>query len=346
MSKCIALIPAYEPERILVALVSRLKDEGFEIIVVNDGSGGKYYDLFSEVSLYATVLTHHTNEGKGKALRTGLSYIKEQFKERCTIVTMDADGQHSVKDAIKLSYAAGRQPDTLILGSRSLKENQVPLRSRFGNTATRFVYRLSTGVKVHDTQTGLRAFGSELLPELLAITGERYEYEMNMLLEFAQKHIPIQEIPIETIYIDNNAASHFDTLRDSYRVYREILKFSASSFAGFLVDYVLYSLLLLITGSLVFSNIAARVVSASVNYTLNSRQVFKNKNGGAKSALQYFLLAAVILAGNTTVLEVLAGSCGIQKMAAKLLTEILFFILSWCVQRFVIFRRKGEEVDS
>jgi putative flippase GtrA len=189
---------------------------------------------------------------------------------------------------------------------------------------TRLVYRLSTGLKVYDTQTGLRAFHKDLLPRMLGIPGERYEYEMNVLLELAKARTPIIEEEIETIYLDNNSSSHFDTVWDSLRVYREILRFSASSLAGFLVDYAMYSALILATGSLRLSNIAARVVSASVNYTLNRKFVFRSRCGILSSALSYFLLAAAILACNTLVLEYLVGSLGIGRLFAKILTELLF----------------------
>lgn len=340
--KNIALIPAYEPESLLNELLEKLRASGFEIVVVDDGSGPDYSVIFEKAVSCATVLTHPVNQGKGRALKTGLAYIRKHFGTDSVIVTVDADGQHSVKDAMMLCEMAKSHPNSLVLGSRKLKDN-VPLRSRIGNTLTRLVYRLSTGLKVHDTQTGLRAFHMDLLSQLIDIPGERYEYEMNVLLEFARRHIPILEEEIETIYIDNNSASHFDTIRDSYRVYKEILKFSASSFAGFLVDYIMYSLLLLVTGSIRASNIGARVISAGVNYTLNKKFVFRSKKGVLQSAISYFLLAAVILFGNTMVLEFLVNRWGIHRMAAKLITEILFFVLSWLVQKYVVFRKRDTD---
>lgn len=340
--KYIALVPAYQPGPVFVDLLSQLREEGFEIIVVNDGSGPEYTPLFEKASDYAVVLTHGANAGKGAALKTGFSYIRSvcNGSERI-IVTVDADGQHRAKDAKKVCDMARRCPDALILGSRQLQQN-VPLRSRFGNTVTRMVFRLSTGSKIRDTQTGLRAFSSGMLPELLEIPGSRYEYEMNVLLKFAQAKRPVQEETIDTVYIDNNAASHFNTLWDSCRIYREILKFSGSSFVGFLVDYAMYSLLLLVTSHLLLSNIGARVVSAAVNYNLNRRYVFRAGHAGTKSALQYFLLAAAILLGNTVVLHFLVNICGINRMLAKMLTEVLFFTVSWLVQRCLIFPQQKQ----
>lgn len=337
--KNIVLIPAYEPNRILLDLIMSFRANGFQIIVVDDGSGLRYADLFRKASSDAVILRHIENKGKGCAIKTGLSYIKKNLCENGIIVTVDSDGQHRVEDAGKLCNLVALHPDSMVLGSRRLKKN-VPLRSQFGNMITRLVYRITTGLKVYDTQTGLRAFSMKLVPELLEISGERYEYEMNVLLEFARRHIPILETEIETIYIDNNRGSHFDTLHDSYRVYKEIIKFSAASFAGFLVDYIIYGLLLFLAVGLKKANIGARIVSATVNYILNRKLVFKNKESIVKSAIQYFLLAAAILAGNTIVLELLVSYGGYHHMFAKLLTELLFFWISWFIQKYIIFNKK------
>jgi len=235
-SQNIALIPAYEPEETLLELIDALSEAGCNIVVVDDGSGPAYSVLFAQAREKAAVLTHKNNLGKGAALKTGLDYISRHCGPDSVIVTVDADGQHRAEDAMKISLTARCHPDTLVLGSRALA-GDIPLRSRFGNTVTRFVYRLSTGLKVHDTQTGLRAFHRQLISVMLGISGDRYEYEMNVLLEFARRGIPIREEEIATIYIGGNSSSHFNTVRDSWKIYKEILRFSASSFAGFVVNY-------------------------------------------------------------------------------------------------------------
>lgn len=335
----IALIPAYKPGDFLLDLIGKLKEKGFSVVIVDDGSGADYADFFLACTCFAEVLHHSENMGKGCALKTGMNSISCYCASDTVIVTVDADGQHCVEDALAICSIAEKAANTLVLGSRKLKEN-VPLRSKFGNTVTRFVYYISTGLKVHDTQTGLRAFRAELIPVLRDIPGERYEYEMNVLLRFARDKIRILEHEIETIYIDNNAQSHFDTVKDSVRIYKEILKFSASSFVGFLVDYSVYSLLLLITNNLCISNVAARIVSASVNFFLNRKFVFKSRGSLLRAAIQYFLLAAGILIGNTFVLEFIVNACGVNQMLAKIMTEVMFFILSWLIQKLIVFKRR------
>ncbi|MDY5845231.1 MAG: bifunctional glycosyltransferase family 2/GtrA family protein [Coprococcus catus] len=336
----VALIPAYKPGDYLLDLTVKLKGKGFSVVIVDDGSGADYADFFLASTCFAEVLHHSENMGKGRALKTGINAISRYCTSDTVIVTVDADGQHCVEDALAICNIAQKAPNTLVLGSRKLKEN-VPLRSKFGNTVTRFVYYISTGLKVHDTQTGLRAFRAELIPVLRDIPGERYEYEMNVLLRFARDKIRILEHEIETIYIDNNAQSHFDTVKDSVRIYKEILKFSASSFVGFLVDYSLYSLLLFITNNLCIANVAARIVSASVNFFLNRKFVFKSRGPLLRAALQYFLLAAGILIGNTFVLEFIVNAYGVNQMLAKIMTEVMFFILSWLIQKLIVFKRRA-----
>ena len=347
----VALIPAYKPTDELLNLVVQLSDAHFKIVIVDDGSGEEYREIFSASKRFADVLVHEANRGKGRALKTGLAYINRHFENNPVIVTMDADGQHSVSDAIKVADAAIRSRDSLILGCRRF-DGDVPARSRFGNNCTRFVYRIMTGVKVSDTQTGLRAFRAELIPIMLNVHGNRYEYEMNVLLDCSRRKIPIKEVEIKTIYFDNNSGSHFNTVKDSILIYKDIFKFAASSAASFVIDYGTYSLLAAVTAglgsyiSIPLSNITARLISSTVNYSINKRFVFENKDSVTKTATQYFTLAAVILAGNTMLLSILVNNLELNKYAAKIITEITFFTLSWFTQKHLIFGKKQQTREA
>ena len=274
--KKVILIPSYEPDDKLIKLVNNLKKEKLDIVVVNDGSGKEYDNLFKEIDKKSKVISYNTNKGKGYALKRGLEYIKENYKNYI-VVTMDSDGQHSVKDAINLSNYAENHLDELVVGKR-IRSKKTPLRSKIGNGITMLIYELTTGVKVYDTQTGLRAFSNNLMDFMLNVDGNRYEYEMNVLLQAPSNNIKIKEIEIETIYIENNKSSHFNTIKDSYRVYKEIIKYSLSSIISFIIDYILFTIFSLLT-TVTLSNIFARIISASVNYTINKKVVFKsNKN--------------------------------------------------------------------
>ncbi|MDD3588333.1 MAG: bifunctional glycosyltransferase family 2/GtrA family protein [Thermoguttaceae bacterium] len=344
----VALIPAYKPPDALVGVARALAEKGFRLIVIDDGNGEEYAPIFNEVAHWAMVLHHEINRGKGRAIKTGLDYlVHEGNTDNMVVVTVDADGQHRPEDVLRVTQAAIDNQATLITGRRD-GGSHVPIRSKIGNAITRCVYRCVTGRCVTDTQTGLRAFDSSLLSFMQRVSGERYEYEMNVLLECSAKSIPIVEVPIETVYFDENASSHFCWLKDSVRIYWEVVRFALSSMAGFLVDYGLFCLLIMLThrlgtvSSIIIANVGARIVSASVNFFLNKKYVFGNRAGILKTAIGYFSLAVGILIGNTLVLRLLVQSCRVNKFLAKLLTEAAFFLISWLVQHFFVFRRTSE----
>lgn len=342
--KRIALIPAYEPEQIIRTIVKELKQNNFDIVVVDDGSGPSFAGILTELREYAHVISYNENHGKGYALKCGLSYIEDVYEEG-TVITLDADGQHLVTDAIKVCRGIEAGECDLAIGSRRQSKSS-PIKSRLGNGITRRVYRMVTGLKVYDTQSGLRAFSIKMLPSMQGIPGDRYEYEMNVLLYMAKHSFTMKEIPIETIYFDkNNSVSHFNALTDSWKIYKEIIKFVASSFASFLVDYSLYALLMLFLGGgqlqVVTSNVLARVVSASVNFYINKKYVFRTNGNVKEEAFKYFGLAMFILIVNSIWLSAITY-LGMNAYLAKIIVELIMFVGNYIIQHFWIFKKESE----
>jgi glycosyltransferase involved in cell wall biosynthesis len=349
----IAIIPSYNPDETLLKLIPGLKNKGIhKIIVVNDGSDENSRKIFNRLDRDVILLNHEKNRGKGAAIKTGLKFILDSNPDVNGIVLLDADGQHKPEDAAKLLKALHEKGAGLVLGVRSFQKN-IPLRSLFGNIVTKYVFRITSGKWVSDTQTGLRAFKKDMIPMLLNIKGDRYEYEMNVLVTCAKKGINLIEVPIATIYHDkSNSVSHFRTFRDSVRIYGNLLAFSGSSFLSFLLDYCLFFLFVRLfsfiydkANAVVLGNIAARIISGGFNYYLNSTFIFPNQGKRLKTLTQYIILASGILFLNTVILYCLYDYLGINKAIAKLLTELLLFIVSFTVQKFVIFnkslKRKG-----
>lgn len=339
----VVIIPAYKPDKTLVTITDQLWAYGCQTVVVDDGSGDGYQHIFKKAEDNGIVLKHSQNHGKGAAIKTALFYIEKEMQDCGAAGMMDCDGQHLAEDMMRLLEAAGKHRKTLILGVRDVGV-EMPLKSRLGNLITRAVFKLVTGEKVSDTQTGLRAFDPELIPKLLSVEGERYEYEMNMLMAFAKEKIPMEEVPVHTIYQDkNNSNSHFRKVKDSARIYKDILKFTLSSFSSFVLDYLLFSLLMIFMPHTamhtVFANIAARTASAFYNYSMNCRFVF-HTGRRVKTAVHYFALAGFILVMNNLILEMFVQVFRISVYPAKLLTECILFILSWLVQNLVIFRKE------
>lgn len=343
----IALIPSYQPDDLLVKIVLKCM-QSFHIVVVNDGSGPEYDSIFNMIPKACTVLRHETNRGKGAALKTGLKYIQETFKDKeYAVVTVDGDGQHTYEDALTVIQKAEKQPDCLILGSRNFKQTDQK-KSVFGNFIARSLMRLTTGNNIYDTQTGLRAFTYKNIENLLEIEGNRYEYETNMILYLSRERIPIIEVPIATIYLDNNSRSHYNPLRDSLRIFKQFMKFAASSIIGFLVDFGLYTLLTYIFPEdmalrIIIANVIARVAAALVNFTINMLFVFKLKRGKTlKYATKYFILAGVNMVLNTALLALLVDVCGMHHIVTKLIVEFVLFVASYIIQKFIVFRTKRQ----
>ncbi len=346
----VVLIPAYQPDKQLIALVDRfIQNTDFHIVVVNDGSKPEKDAVFAQLPDTITLLRHPQNCGKGRAMKTGMVYIQEHFPATEGVVVVDADGQHLLSDVLRVCAELEQHPDALILGSRRFT-GKVPLRSKLGNTITRYVFALASGAMVYDTQTGLRAFSVSRIPQLLALSGERYEYEMYMLLGAAEQHIPLREVWIETVYLDEeNSSSHFNPLKDSIRIYASILKFTASSLIAFVIDYVLLLLLVFALGYtgmkaqtvLLLGTVIARIISSLCNYFINRGVVFKSKDGVLTTVFKYYLVAALILALNYLLLLALNVALSIPLAVAKLIVEAILFALSMFLQRFFVFKDKN-----
>lgn len=358
--ECCVLIPSLSPDERLPRYVEELLAARYGLIlVVDDGSAPEYQEIFERLSRMdgCHVLHHDVNRGKGQALRTGFQFIMEKTKIR-GLVTADADGQHTVPDTLKLT-AQLSDTEELLLGSRdfSLKSKQVPPKSRMGNRITSVVFRLFYGKWLPDTQTGLRAFPSSLIPFMLNVKGDRFEYEMNQLIHCAERKIAMRAVGIETVYHDENKGSHFHPLRDSWRIYKLLLgsffRYSAASILSFLLDYLVLSLLMFWVfkdqPDMVFLGIPfsvkaliaapiARLFSAPVNYLLNKNFAFrvKKSNGALK---RYILLAAASLLVTTLLFGWLDHfvQVNILHILLKMVIDVGMYMINFRIQKAWVF---------
>lgn len=338
------LIPAYQPDARLPRLILELHraDPSSKIVVVDDGSGQKFSDIFeASATAGAHVISYENNRGKGYALREGFTWIRDVAGDspEC-VVTADADGQHTLNDIFRVGRTC-TDTGKSVLGVREFV-GHVPARSRIGNTATSALFWLATGWKLKDTQTGLRAFPVALLPALLEVQGDRYEYELRVLLHLAKFRHPVSQIPIETIYEAGNPTSHFRPLQDSARIWAPLLKFAASSGVATVIDYVLVLVLNALTGALFFPVIAARLVSASVNFAMNRRVFEATGVPLRRSALRYAALAVAVVAGSYTMLAVLTG-IGIPLWIAKIIADTTMYLVSYSAQSRYVFAPAQEQ---
>ena len=346
----VVLIPAYKPVYDqMVPFVNELLQSYDKIVCVDDGGGEVYADVFAECRrLGCIVLTHEVNRGKGAALRTGIAYIMDEMKDALGVITADCDGQHTVSDIKKVTEALYEHPDDMIIGGRKF-DKDVPFRSKAGNTFTRIIYKLATGISIYDTQTGLRGFPRSILPELSKLEGDRYEYEMNMLLKLRDWGVEPYEVTIATIYINENKGSHFNAMRDGLRIGGRIFKYAAGSIVSFLIDWLVFLLLM----KLLFSGMSetlryalsygiARVVSSVVNYMYNRLAVFGGKNYERGATARYFALVVVVLLLGMLVQRLTAYVPGgdIVHSIIKFVYDTVMFVVNYIVQRDFVFKIK------
>ena len=333
------LIPAYEPDEKLLQLVKEIREKSsYNIVVVNDGSGEEYFDIFIKAkNLGCKVLSYLRNKVKGYALKVGFRYIMENG-EKDGVVCADCDGQHTVNDIIKVAEQVMQNNDCIILGSRKFV-SKVPLKNLFGNIFTKISFFLTTGISIKDTQTGLRGYKPYMLESLCDIKGNRYEYELNILLETPKNGYGLYEVMIDTIYIDNNKSSHFRPVFDSARIYLPLIKFGLSSLSSAIIDFALLFVFYNFTASLLFSVVSARVCSSIFNYIANKNLVFaKTQNDNLLvSAVKYFSLVLFILSCNYGLMFLFTNVLSLPLIAAKLITEFTLFFASYIIQKKIIF---------
>ena len=270
------LIPAYEPDAELIRLTAQLKDAGFLIVIVDDGSGEAYQPIFDAVKADAHILRHERNRGKGAALKTGMRYIRDHLPETGCFITCDADGQHRVEDVIRVSHQlqAGHK---FVLTMRKLRKD-IPLRSAVGDTMSRVVYALLTKRYLSDNQSGLRGFSCEHIDWLVQVEKDNYDYEMNVLYYAAKKAIPIFTVPIEAIYINNNQSSHFQPVKDTVRIYKSLFSLAMGQFLGLFAAllWVVVAAVAFGYDYLLFTVPSAGILSYGVNMIVDRWVKFRN----------------------------------------------------------------------
>ncbi|MCC8137877.1 MAG: bifunctional glycosyltransferase family 2/GtrA family protein [Clostridiales bacterium] len=349
--KCAILIPALDPPERLKTYIAELIRAGFSsILLVDDGSTDK--SIFAELSgkPEVTVLSHDRNYGKGRALRTGFRYYAEHFplEEYAGVITADSDGQHLAEDVVRIREKILSGTDKLILGCRDFQKANVPLKSRFGNTLTSRCFKVLLGLSVSDTQTGLRGIPNALIDLCLSIQGDRFEYETAVLMK-AGKIAEFEEVPIHTVYFDDNQGTHFHPIRDSFLIYRLLLGtfflYFLSSLSSTIIDFLLFTLcdkLLLqsLAWRIPVSTITARLVSGTFNYLVNRNVVFQSRSGYASSAVSYFFLCAAGAAASSILVTALTALLPLDEILVKMIVDTALFFVNYLVQKTFVFKNK------
>lgn len=358
LSNISVVLPSLDPDEKLTAVIDGLLEYGFsDIILVNDGSKPENLHYFTDAAAAHPkeihLLHHEVNKGKGAALKNAFRWFLENRPNALGVVTVDGDNQHHPEDT---RACCEHMLDTgrITLGCRDFSLNHVPGRSRFGNRTTSLIFKVFCGITLSDTQTGLRAIPRQCLPLLAQVSGERFEYETNMLLAMKTNGMPFDEVKIRTVYIEENKSSHFHWLRDSWRIYKLILKhffrYTLSSIACFVIDAgLVYLLNLLLCNTLTGAVLTAvcegtaRLCSSLVNFFVNRRLVFQSDTKVGKSMFRYYCLAVpqaiaqfLLTEGAYRLFRIGDTLSGVRTLI-HILVMCVLFLLSYSIQRSWVF---------
>lgn len=370
MRNTVVIIPALDPDEGLITYCNRLIEAGLEnILLVDDGSDEDHRRVFAELSDRCIVLRHAVNLGKGRALKDAFSLVIHKtltdtvsyesrmpledslamLKDVECVVTADCDGQHASADVLAVAQKTVECGDALVLGARDFDSDNVPFKSRKGNKITRRLFKILHGLDLTDTQTGLRGIPVSLLAAFAEGKGERFEYELDMLVIAAREHIPVHEVPIETIYENANEGTHFRAVRDSISVYKILfgtfIKYLLTSLSSFVLDIIIFKLMLKVFAGageelrIGASTLIARVLSSIYNFLMNKIVVFLKEGEMLKSAVGYYILCVLQMCASAGLVIAVHRMIPIPETYVKIAVDSLLFILSYQIQKRIIFRR-------
>ena len=209
-------MPTYNNAGTVLLVVQRVLSVLKDVIVVNDGCTDNTEEVLKEVADQITIVHYEKNRGKGYALKKGFEKARELGYDYA--ITIDSDGQHYPEDIPLFIDVCEKNPDALIIGSRNLRQENMPEKNTFANKFSNFWFRIQTGVNMPDTQTGYRLYPLKKLPNLWMLTS-RYESELELLVFSAWKDIKLIPIDIKVFYPDKDQrVTHFRPFWDFFRI--------------------------------------------------------------------------------------------------------------------------------
>jgi putative flippase GtrA len=343
MSKIIFLIPSYRPTVLFCELLEEFRQmDPSPMVVVDDGSGSGYSELFQRAARVRDIvfLKNAVNLGKGAALKHGMNHVLVNYPDCMGVVTADADGQHAADDIMKVANELRSRSTEVIFGSRDFKKD-VPFRSKIGNVISRYIYRFLIGLNLSDTQTGLRGIPRRLMELSLCIQSNRYEFETEQIIAAKAAGLQFREVPIRTVYIDNNNGSHFNPVLDSFRIYFVLLRYALSSLATALTDLLVFYILTANGMAVLGANMSARAFALWIQFMLLKKYVFKSKAGLSIFAAY---VAYVFFSGyvSSLVQQQFAVHLVNSTLLAKVVVESIIWIFNFMFLRDIIFRKWSE----
>jgi len=219
MTYCI-LIPSFNAEKTLGAVLAECLQIGVPVVVVNDGSTDNTQIVAA--ALPVVILRHEHNLGKGRALRTGFAWALEHGF--AAVVTLDADGQHDVSAVTRLYESAVDNSIDLLIASRHTQFECMQGLRAFWNRFGVWCMRKRTGFEITDSQSGFRYYSSTLLKSV-TLSADGYDLEMELLMKAWRKGFRVASLPVAARVADGRSTSHFRPVRDTWNICKIFLRY-------------------------------------------------------------------------------------------------------------------------
>lgn len=214
------VVPTYNNQNTLLEVIHSITSRKYSLLVINDGSTDDTSSILKNSPCHH--YTHQKNLGKGAALKTGFQYAMDHGYTH--VVSIDSDGQHSIKDIKKLVECSISSPECIVIGSRNMTRtinNPIPFSSIFGRWFSNFWVKIETSVSIIDTQSGMRCYpiNKYFLDLSLDSNKNYYDFEIEILVKSIWSNIKIKEVPVEVFYpIPSKRVSHFNLFKDNFRL--------------------------------------------------------------------------------------------------------------------------------
>jgi len=221
--KFCVIVPTYNHAATLGRVISDIRIDGYDVLVVNDGSTDDTHLVLEQLQqealseeMHLFVISYPKNRGKGYALRLAINKLNELGYQYG--ISMDADGQHLVKDILSFTQDIDLYPNALMVGARGLKHDRMPKKNTFANRFSNFWFALQTGRLLPDTQSGFRLYPIQKISKMRFLT-RRYEWELEVLVRAAWAGVPLVTKLISVYYPpENERVSHFRPGIDFLRI--------------------------------------------------------------------------------------------------------------------------------
>lgn len=369
----LVVIPSYNPDTRLIRLLENLKRQqndcscssgesclpsSFDIVIVDDGSDRQCSPIFEEAEekYGCRILRHAVNLGKGRALKTAFNYFLMTYRDAIGVVTVDSDGQYDAEDVLACVKKFEENPNSLVIGNRQFDDQTEPKRNRMLNTLACRMLKAMCGIGVSDSQTGLRGIPAEFVRHLMNVPGERFDFELNMLMESKQENIRVEEIPIKSVDGDSCSVDTLHSLSYLWNISKRFLKFAASSISCFMIDITAFTFFVFLfkryslPGFILWATILSRVLSSLANYLLNRHFVFANprtKHKYSKATIvKYYMAEAGEMLLSAVLVSVIYRWIGTLETLIKIVVDGTLFFINYPVQQFWVFRRKKQAENA